>query len=218
MHSHSTRPAGPTNGIPLRSSTSPGCSPTRINRGRRLPLPNTACVVSMYNGHAVHACTALARSLTARESGTKTEASPLRSAERSSRSARAELDRAISDSRFVGGLGDGCGAVHDLAVAQPERALVPRTRDARLPARPLERALVEWAAGMRAPIAQRIDLCPVPGEQDRDVVDVDAPRLVGGELAVGKRRRPVGRRIFEERVVDTDAAHQRQVAAEVSAE
>ena len=34
-------PAGPTNGSPLRSSWSPGCSPTSTTRARCEPAPNT---------------------------------------------------------------------------------------------------------------------------------------------------------------------------------
>jgi hypothetical protein len=40
----STRPAGPTNGRPCRSSWSPGCSPTSMIAAREGPLPNTVCV------------------------------------------------------------------------------------------------------------------------------------------------------------------------------
>ena len=52
-HCHSTAPAGPTNGRPRLSSTSPGCSPTRINGAETGPLPNTVWVVSSYNGQPV---------------------------------------------------------------------------------------------------------------------------------------------------------------------
>lgn len=38
------RPAGPTNGLPCRSSASPGCSPTSIKLAGTGPAPNTACV------------------------------------------------------------------------------------------------------------------------------------------------------------------------------
>ena len=40
----SSLPAGPTNGWPLRSSASPGCSPTSISAAPRGPSPNTVCV------------------------------------------------------------------------------------------------------------------------------------------------------------------------------
>src|SRR6266850_4532592 len=39
-----SRPAGPTKGLPARSSSLPGCSPTNITLDRRLPSPKTVCV------------------------------------------------------------------------------------------------------------------------------------------------------------------------------
>src|SRR4051812_45475103 len=53
-----SRPAGPTNGAPSRSSRSPGCSPTNIATELRLPAPNTVCVASSHSGHARHAAAA----------------------------------------------------------------------------------------------------------------------------------------------------------------
>ena len=53
-----TRPAGPTNGSPARSSSFPGCSPRISNVARAFPRPNTACVASLYRGHPRHPCTA----------------------------------------------------------------------------------------------------------------------------------------------------------------
>src|SRR5438067_13219510 len=50
--SSSTRPAGPTNGAPSRSSRSPGCSPTIVPTELRLPAPNTVCVACSHGGHA----------------------------------------------------------------------------------------------------------------------------------------------------------------------
>src|SRR3954452_10914678 len=47
----SSRPAGPTNGFPLRSSRSPGCSPTSIRRARLRPSPNTVWVAGSHSGH-----------------------------------------------------------------------------------------------------------------------------------------------------------------------
>src|SRR5690606_1219984 len=38
------RPAGPTKGLPVRSSWSPGCSPTKTMRAVSGPSPNTVCV------------------------------------------------------------------------------------------------------------------------------------------------------------------------------
>src|SRR3954469_17674447 len=49
-----TRPAGPTNGAPSRSSRSPGCSPTNIATESRLPAPNTVCVPCSQRGQARH--------------------------------------------------------------------------------------------------------------------------------------------------------------------
>src|SRR5919106_1444879 len=40
----SSLPAGPTNGLPARSSLSPGCSPTSITRARFSPSPKTVWV------------------------------------------------------------------------------------------------------------------------------------------------------------------------------
>src|ERR671916_1534210 len=40
----SSLPAGPMNGLPARSSLSPGCSPTSITRARFRPSPKTVCV------------------------------------------------------------------------------------------------------------------------------------------------------------------------------
>src|SRR5215467_542669 len=39
-----TRPAGPTNGCPVRSSSSPGCSPTSTTVACAGPAPKTVCV------------------------------------------------------------------------------------------------------------------------------------------------------------------------------
>src|ERR671933_3017970 len=49
-----TRPAGPTNGWPARSSWSPGCSPTIISSARPGPSPNTVCVPVRNRSHARH--------------------------------------------------------------------------------------------------------------------------------------------------------------------
>src|SRR5437764_570863 len=46
------RPAGPTNGLPCRSSRSPGCSPTNIATELRRPAPNTVWVAFSQSGHA----------------------------------------------------------------------------------------------------------------------------------------------------------------------
>src|SRR5512147_1151402 len=42
-----SRPEGPTNGWPCRSSWSPGCSPTSITSAPRGPSPNTVWVASL---------------------------------------------------------------------------------------------------------------------------------------------------------------------------
>src|SRR3954453_9823526 len=52
--SSSTRPAGPTNGSPARSSLSPGCSPTSIKSADAGPSPNTVCVAFLYRSQFVH--------------------------------------------------------------------------------------------------------------------------------------------------------------------
>ena len=43
----SSLPAGPTNGWPARSSSSPGCSPTSMSSARRAPSPKTVCVAAL---------------------------------------------------------------------------------------------------------------------------------------------------------------------------
>src|SRR6058998_520510 len=57
----SSRPAGPTNGSPLRSSWSPGCSPTKTTRAVSGPSPKTVCVAGSHSSHAVHPAAALRR-------------------------------------------------------------------------------------------------------------------------------------------------------------
>src|SRR2546428_9370302 len=56
----SSFPAGPTNGWPLRSSASPGCSPTSISGLLPPPSPKTVCVPRLYRSQALH-CFAAAR-------------------------------------------------------------------------------------------------------------------------------------------------------------
>src|SRR5581483_11480283 len=50
--SSSTRPAGPANGRPARSSLSPGCSPIIITSAARRPSPKTVCVAFSQRWHA----------------------------------------------------------------------------------------------------------------------------------------------------------------------
>src|SRR5687767_1006938 len=52
--SSNTRPAGPTNGCPARSSLSPGCSPTKRTFALRGPSPNTVCVARAQRGQPRH--------------------------------------------------------------------------------------------------------------------------------------------------------------------
>src|SRR6266508_5564935 len=47
-----SRPAGPTNGRPARSSWSPGCSPTNMTSARFGPWPNTAWVAFRHRSQA----------------------------------------------------------------------------------------------------------------------------------------------------------------------
>src|SRR5215204_774635 len=42
--SSNKRPAGPTKGLPVKSSSLPGCSPTNMTFTRREPSPKTVCV------------------------------------------------------------------------------------------------------------------------------------------------------------------------------
>src|SRR5207302_1475061 len=53
-------PAGPTKGRPLRSSTSPGCSPTITTRARDGPSPKTALVASRHRSQPRQRWTACA--------------------------------------------------------------------------------------------------------------------------------------------------------------
>src|SRR5439155_21685 len=50
--SSSTRPAGPTKGLPAMSSLSPGCSPTKTTFAVRRPSPNTVCVAFFQRSQA----------------------------------------------------------------------------------------------------------------------------------------------------------------------
>src|SRR6266536_5997079 len=45
-------PDGPTNGLPARSSMSPGCSPTTITCAMLGPSPKTVCVPTLNRSHA----------------------------------------------------------------------------------------------------------------------------------------------------------------------
>src|SRR5258707_14484879 len=68
--SSNTAPAGPTNGLPARSSWSPGCSPTNIIRAERGPAPNTVCSASAYSRQPRHPLAAAASLVMLRVSGT----------------------------------------------------------------------------------------------------------------------------------------------------
>ena len=46
--------------LPVRSSRSPGCSPTSMTRAGELPSPNTVCVASRHSSHPRHDCAASA--------------------------------------------------------------------------------------------------------------------------------------------------------------
>src|SRR4051794_16092217 len=73
----SSRPAGPTNGSPLRSSWSPGCSPTNTTRAVSGPSPNTVWVAGSHSSQARQpAAAVLSPSSPTPDGG---EASPLRS-------------------------------------------------------------------------------------------------------------------------------------------
>src|SRR5579872_3107868 len=54
-------PAGPTKGLPARSSWSPGCSPTKTSLALRGPRPKTVWVPHFQSGQALHCAAALAR-------------------------------------------------------------------------------------------------------------------------------------------------------------
>ena len=66
----STAPAGPTNGRPVRSSASPGCSPTSTIEACSGPSPKTACVALAKSGHASQSCAAEASPRIERVGGT----------------------------------------------------------------------------------------------------------------------------------------------------
>src|SRR5262249_22442751 len=50
----SSRPAGPTKGLPLRSSSFPGCSPMNMICDRGRPSPKTVCVAFFQSGQLRH--------------------------------------------------------------------------------------------------------------------------------------------------------------------
>src|SRR5919106_2349915 len=68
--SSSTRPAGPTNGRPSRSSRSPGCSPTKTISAFVRPSPKTVCVPVFQSGQARQPAAASRRLESVRRSGT----------------------------------------------------------------------------------------------------------------------------------------------------
>src|SRR5215203_3932093 len=53
------RPAGPTKGLPVRSSSLPGCSPTNMTFTRRAPSPKTVCVPFSQRSQARQSAAAL---------------------------------------------------------------------------------------------------------------------------------------------------------------
>src|SRR5215208_4215354 len=53
------RPAGPTKGLPVRSSSLPGCSPTNMTFTRRAPSPKTVCVPFSHRSQARQSAAAL---------------------------------------------------------------------------------------------------------------------------------------------------------------
>ena len=111
--SSSTRPAGPTNGAPSRSSRSPGCSPTSTIAGRAGPAPNTVCVAFFQSGHARQRAAA-------------------------ARSAAIDTSPCIARSRHASGSGDETAAERALARAprpgsgavRPDAIRRPRSRRA----------------------------------------------------------------------------------------
>src|SRR3954447_672365 len=52
--SSSSFPAGPTKGLPTRSSWSPGCSPTIMITACDAPSPKTVCVAVFQRSQALH--------------------------------------------------------------------------------------------------------------------------------------------------------------------
>src|SRR5213593_1957437 len=76
----STRPAGPTNGLPARSSSWPGCSPTIITRARFGPSPKTVCVPRVHSGQPRQPAAASRSVASVRYSGKKSAAEPVEDA------------------------------------------------------------------------------------------------------------------------------------------
>src|SRR5690606_4152940 len=70
----SSRPAGPTNGAPSRSSRSPGTSPTSISRAARGPRPKTVCVAFCQSGQPWQPAAARRAASSERRSGRKSAA------------------------------------------------------------------------------------------------------------------------------------------------
>ena len=54
-------PAGPTNGLPVRSSSFPGCSPTKRKVARLRPSPKTVCVPFSQRSQALQSAAAALR-------------------------------------------------------------------------------------------------------------------------------------------------------------
>lgn len=72
--SSNSLPAGPTNGLPVRSSSLPGCSPTNRTTERRRPSPKTVCVPSFHRSQALQSAAAARKELSVIRGGNHSSA------------------------------------------------------------------------------------------------------------------------------------------------
>src|SRR5687767_7783520 len=68
------RPAGPTKGLPVRSSSLPGCSPINMTLARREPSPKTVCVPFFQRSQARQPAAAFLTSVSVGRGGIKSQA------------------------------------------------------------------------------------------------------------------------------------------------
>src|SRR6476620_56427 len=103
------RPAGPTKGLPDRSSSLPGCSPMKITRERRLPSPKTVCVPFSQRSQALQSAAAFFNEVSVGRGGIRSFAAlseDLRVAIRVDITMRSALSKAEIESDIASRFGD----------------------------------------------------------------------------------------------------------------
>src|SRR6185295_2821187 len=68
------RPAGPTKGLPVKSSSLPGCSPSNRTFARREPSPKTVCVPFFQRSQAWQPAAAFLTAVSVGRGGIKSQA------------------------------------------------------------------------------------------------------------------------------------------------